>query len=59
LKTILPSMLSDWTHFHGANLLRMARGQACDPESPGSRRGLFVDGSRDKKPRVETRGHRV
>ena len=52
-------MLSDWTHFRGANLLRMARGQACDPESPGSRRGLFVDGSRDKKPRVETRGLRA
>ena len=59
MKTSPRSMLSDWTHFRGANLLRMARGQACDPESPGSRRGLFVDGSRDKKPRVETRGLRA
>jgi hypothetical protein len=59
MKTIPPSMLSDWTHFRGSNLFRMARGKACDPESPGSRRGLFVDAARDKKPRVETRGLRA
>jgi len=42
MKAIPRSMLSDWTHCRSANLFRMARGKARDPESPGSRRGLFV-----------------
>jgi len=59
VKTTPPSMLDDRTQCPGSNPHRMAPGKACDPESPGSRRGLFVEDARSKKPRVETRGHRV
>jgi len=50
MKTIPPSMPHDGTQFPGSNPDRMACGKACDPESPGSRRGLFVGGSRPRSP---------
>jgi len=43
VKTIPPSMPDDRTQFTGSNQHRMAPGKACHPESPGSRRGLFVE----------------
>jgi len=60
-KTSPPSMSCNATRFHAANPNRMAPGNACHPESPGFRRGLFGCLSRacSKKPRVETRGLRA
>jgi len=59
MNTTPPSMLHKGTCCASSNLQRMAYGTRYDPESPGFRRGLFVGLSRDKKPRVETRGHRA
>ena len=42
MKTTPPTMPDDGKEFPGSNLLRMASGKVCDPESPGFRRGLFV-----------------
>jgi len=42
-KTSPPSMPHDFMPCSGSNLQRMAHAKACNPESPGSRRGLFVD----------------
>ena len=42
VKTIPPSMPDDGTQCPGSNPHRMAPGKACDPVSPGSRRGLVV-----------------
>ena len=57
VKTIPPSMPDDGTQLPGSNPHRMAPGTACHPESPGSRRGLFVCRWRiwPRKPRVATR----
>ena len=44
MNTTPPSMPEDGTHISGSNPRRMARGKVGHPESPGSRRGLFVDG---------------
>jgi len=43
VKTIPPSMPDDGMQFRGSNPGRMARGKSLDPESPGFRRGLFVE----------------
>ena len=43
MKATPPSMPDDGTQFPGSNPPRMAPGKACDPESPGFRRGLFVE----------------
>jgi hypothetical protein len=50
VKTTPPSMLDDRTRCPGSNPRSMAPGKACDPESPGFRRGLFVRWSRPKSP---------
>jgi len=42
MKTTLPSMPDDGTQFPGSNPHCMAPGKACDPESPGFRRGRLV-----------------
>jgi len=42
MKTTPPSMPDDGTQCPGSNPHRMAPGKACDPVSPGFRRGLFV-----------------
>jgi len=42
VKTTPPSMPHEDTRFSGSNPHRMARGKACNPESPGFRRGLLV-----------------
>ena len=47
-KTTPPSMPDDGTQFPGSTPHRMAPGKACDPESPGFRRGLFVPFARFK-----------
>ena len=54
--TLGRNLESDRRH---SNPRRMAPGKACDPESPGFRRGLFVCLWRvwSEKPRVENRGH--
>ena len=57
VKTIPRSMPHDGTRTSGSNPYRMACGKACNPESPGFRRGLFVERG-FRKPRVETRGRR-
>jgi len=44
MKTTPPSMPDDGRHISGSSPRRMARGKVRHPESPGSRRGLFVDG---------------
>jgi hypothetical protein len=48
-KTIPPSVPDDDTQSPGSNPHRMAPGTACNPESPGFRRGLFVEATRVPK----------
>jgi len=48
MKTSPPFMPDDGTQFPGSNPRRMANGKACDPVSPGFRRGLFVSFPRVK-----------
>jgi hypothetical protein len=43
MKTTPPSMPDDGTQFPGSNPHHMAPGMACDPVSPGFRRGLLVE----------------
>ena len=42
MTTIPPSMTYNGMQVPGSNLRGMARGKACDPDSPGFRRGLLV-----------------
>ena len=49
VKTTPPSMPHDDTQLPGSNPHRMARGKACNPESPGFRRGLLVPFARVPK----------
>jgi hypothetical protein len=49
MNTTPQSMPDDRTQLPGSNPHRMALGKACHPESPGSRRGLFVEATRVPK----------
>jgi len=54
MKTTPPSMPHDRACYAGSNPHRMAPGKACNPVSPGFRRGLFGDGVTNRAQRWRT-----